>query len=288
MLNPKILKEINFQEINDALIEFYSCRPREYGILERPQKVYENYAQFISKIVKNKNSRILDLGSGSWRIPLEIGKFAFSEVVGLDYFSDEEFEVYQKEITIPNVRLERYIINGIIPFENETFDAVSSLCVLEHIVYVEEFLNEIDRVLKPGGYVIIHCPNWSGINHFITACFHIIFKRDRLWQLYKLTDCLAGIFRSILWYLKNLISNKPKFILIYPRMRNGKIHFERSDDDAVHLCQPLSIKKYFKQKGYKTVIYNRGYGTTLYTYIFNWLFPSFASTNVLVFQKQKK
>ncbi|MCX7909571.1 MAG: class I SAM-dependent methyltransferase [Ignavibacteria bacterium] len=288
MVRPKILKESNFKEISDALVEFYSCRPQEYGILERPQKVYEKYAEFISNIVKNKNSRILDLGSGSWRIPVEIGKFGFSEVVGLDYFSDKEFESYQKEITLPNVKLARYIASGVIPFNNETFDAISSLCVLEHIVYVEDFLNEIDRVLKPGGYVIIHCPNWSGINHFITAFFHIIFKRDRFWQLYTLTDCLSGIFRSIFWYLKNLFSKKPKFILIYPRMKNGKIDFERSDDDAVHLCQPLSIKKFFRQKGYKTIIYNRGYGTTKYTLIFNRIFPSLATTNVLVFQKGVK
>lgn len=287
MLSPKILKPEHFEQVNKALVEFYSSRPPQYGILERPQEVYENYARFIAKIIKNKNAKILGLGSGSWRIPVEIAKFGFDEVIGLDFFSEEEFEEFQKQINVKNAKLVRYEESNTIPFPSNSFDAVSSLCVLEHIVYVENFLEDIDRVVKPGGYVIILCPNWSGINHFITAIFHILFKKDRFWQLNNLLDCIAGIFRSLFWYFKNLFSRKPKFIRIFPRMKDGKVDFERSDDDAVHLCQPLSIKKFFKQKGYKVVVYNRGHGTTKYTYVFNWIFPSLASTNVLVFQKKR-
>lgn len=286
MLSPKILKEEDYEKINRALIEFYSNRPKEYGILERPKEVYENYAAFIWRVVKNKNAKILDLGSGSWRIPMEIAKYGFEEVYGLDYFSEEEYEQNLKQITLPNVKLEKYIEIGVFPFPDNFFDAVSSLCVLEHIIYVENFLNEIDRVLKPGGFVIIQCPNWSGINHFVTGIFHILLRKDRFWQLNNIKDAFFGIFRSLSWYLKNLFSKRPEFILIYPRMENEKVKFERSDDDAVHLCQPLSIKKYFKNKGYKVRFYNRGFGTTPYTYIFNWFFPSLSTTNVLVFQKR--
>lgn len=288
MLSPKILKEQDYEKVSKALIEFYSNRPIEYGILERPKEVYEKYAAFIWNVVKNKNAKILDLGSGSWRIPDEIAKYGFNEVYGLDYFSDVEFEENLKQISQPNAKLEKYNEPGVFPFPDGYFDAVSSLCVLEHIIYVEKFLNEIDRVLKPGGFVIIQCPNWSGVNHFVTGIFHIMFKKDRFWQLNTLKDAFLGIFRSFYWYIKNLFSKKPKFILIYPKMENGKVKFERSDDDAVHLCQPLSIKKFFKQKGYKVVFYNRGFGTTPYTYVFNWFFPSLSTTNVLVFQKKGK
>lgn len=285
-ISPKRLKRYDFEKIQKALVDFYTERPEEYGILERPQEVYEKYAQFISFVVQDKNSKILDLGSGSWRIPDTIARYGFEEVIGLDYFSDAQYEDYRKQLKNSNAKLIRYKEPNKIPFEDNFFTAVSSLCVLEHIIYVEDFLDEIDRVLKPGGYVIIHCPNWSGVNSMITGVFHTLLKKDRFWQLNSPIDAFIGIFRSFWWYFENLFSKKPGFIRIYPRMSNGKINFERSDDDAVHLCQPLSIRKYFKQKGYRTVIYNKGYGTTPYTKIFNRIFPSLASTNVLVFQKE--
>jgi len=285
-ISPKRLKAKDLQKVQNSLKEFYLERPENYGLMERPQSVYIEYANFIAKVVNNKNSKILDLGSGSWRIPDTIAEFGFQEVIGLDYFSSEKLDEYSKKIKNNNARLVSYI-NDSIPFEDEYFDAVSSLCVLEHIVFVEKFLKEIDRVLKPGGYVIILCPNWSGINAYITGLIHIITKKDRFWQLNNVFDAFFGIFRSLKWYFENLFSNEPRFILIYPRMKNSKIDFERSDDDAVHLCQPLSLKKFFKKLSYQTIYYNRGFGTTKYTYIFNKIFPSLASTNVLVFQKCK-
>lgn len=283
-MNPKILKKEDINKINKILVEFYHNKTDDYGLLERPQEVYEKYANFIWNIEPNRNSRILDLGSGSWRIPDSIAKYGYNEVFGLDFFSDSQLEINTKKLTSPNAKLVKYT-NKKIPFGNESFDVVSSLCVMEHILFVEEFLNEIDRVLKWNGKAIFLCPNWSGINAYINGFFHILFKKDRFWHLESTSDALIGIFRSIYWYLLNLFSSKPRFIMVYPRMKNGLIKFERSDDDVVHLCQPLSLKKFFKRKGYKVIFYNRGFGTTPYTYFFNYLLPSLASTNVLVFQK---
>lgn len=283
-MRPKRLHREDYKAINQALKEFYTNKTEEYGLLERPQNVYNDYAQFIWKVAPNINAQILDLGSGSYRIPNTIGEYGYKQVVGLDYFTDQQLETNKRKLTRSNVDLVKYSSN-VIPFENESFDVISSLCVLEHIIFVEDFLNEIHRVLKPKGKVIIMGPNWSGINAYINGLFHIIFKRNRFWQLESINDAFIGIFRSIFWYLENLFSKEPHYIMIYPRIVDGKINFQRSDDDTVHLCQPLSIKKFFKRKGYKVIHYNRGFGTTPYTYVFNFLFPSFATTNVLVFQK---
>lgn len=284
-IKPTRLPKSNFKLVQQSLIDFYNERPDEYGLMERPQKVYEEYANFINTIVNN-NSTILDIGSGSWRIPDEIAKYGYSEVIGLDYFSPEKLKAYSKEIKNTNAKLISYVDDKI-PFKNKSFDAISSLCVIEHIVYVEELFNEIDRVLKPNGFVIISCPNWSGPLPMITGLYHTLLKKNRFWQIENPFEAFFGIFRSIFWYIENLFTRQPKFIMIYPKMLGQKVNFERSDDDAVHLCQPLSIKKYFKQKGYKVIHYNRGFGSTKFTYLFNWLFPSFASTNVLVFQKKQ-
>ncbi|MBM3709389.1 MAG: class I SAM-dependent methyltransferase [Actinobacteria bacterium] len=45
-----------------------------------------------------------------------------------------------------------------IPFENNFFDIVTMLAVLEHLDHPEEILKEIFRILKPGGIVILTTP----------------------------------------------------------------------------------------------------------------------------------
>jgi SAM-dependent methyltransferase len=283
MFIPKRLHQKDYQFIQDALIRFYNTRPDEYGLLERPEAVYTEYAKFINNYTNNKDVIILDLGSGTWRIPLEIAKYGYKEVIGLDYFSDEKMQDYSTNLIGTCAKLMNYQTEKI-PLENESVDVVTSLCVIEHLIYVEDMLNEIDRVLKPGGLSIIICPNWSGPNPAITALKYNL-KGNRYWRHETFISSLTFLFRSFFWYLEILFSQKNKFILIYPNMKDGEINFERSDDDAVHLSQPLSLKRYFNRKNYQILKYNSGSGTTSYSRLFNKLFPSFATTNEIVVRK---
>jgi ubiquinone/menaquinone biosynthesis C-methylase UbiE len=63
--------------------------------------------------------------------------------------------------------------NGtMIPYPDETFDVVFSSSVLEHIPHLDEFENEIKRVLKPSGVVIHVLPSstwrfWTYWTHYL-------------------------------------------------------------------------------------------------------------------------
>lgn len=271
--------------IQEALVRFYTSRPDEYGLLERSQSAYEKYASRINRFVPEKERILLDVGSGTWRIPDTIAAYGYKKVIGLDYFSDEKLDIYTKNLTNKNSELVTYT-DGKIPFPDNTFDAVSSLCVIEHLVYPEKTLDEMHRVLKPGGKLIIDCPNWSGINVPIMAMKHNLLKRKRFWLFYSFMDSFIGVFRSISWWAEAFFTRNPKFLLIYPRMKDGEIDFEQSDDDAVHLCQPISFKRYLKSKNYKLLTFNRSSGNTTYSRIFNRIFPSMATTNFIVAEKR--
>lgn len=281
----KRLKENKFKEITEALIRFYNLRPDSYGLYERNQNAYNDYAYFIEKYVTSKQDTILDVGTGAWRCVDTIAKKGYKQVIGLDYFSDEKLKEYTNEIQSKNAKLVSYKEPEKIPFDNKAFNCVTSLCVVEHLINIENVFNEMDRVLADRGYLIINCPNWSGINVPISAFVQVLKNKKRYWHYENLLDCIKGVFQSLYWYIEAKFSKPGTFILIYPRMRNNEIDFEFSDDDAVHMCQPISIRKYFESKGYQTIYYNRNSGTTPYSKFFNKLFPSMATTNQLVFQK---
>jgi 2-polyprenyl-3-methyl-5-hydroxy-6-metoxy-1,4-benzoquinol methylase len=59
-----------------------------------------------------------------------------------------------------------------IPFPDESFDIVFSSNVLEHIAWVDQFQNEISRVLKPGGISVHLVPTsswrlWTTLLHYV-------------------------------------------------------------------------------------------------------------------------
>nr|WP_321358771.1 class I SAM-dependent methyltransferase [uncultured Draconibacterium sp.] len=48
---------------------------------------------------------------------------------------------------------------GALPFKNESFDVVASVTMMEFVDCKETVLNEIYRVLKPGGHLLLGCLN---------------------------------------------------------------------------------------------------------------------------------
>lgn len=223
-----------------------------------------------------------DFGTVSWHIVETIANHGYKNVYGVDYFSDEKLHEFRIKLGNSNAKLFA-MHDGAIPFSDEQFDVVSSLCVVEHLIRVEYYFEEMMRVIKPGGKLIIDCPNWSSPLIAITGIMKTL-KGEEFWQFKRFQDALTYLFRSLGWYISDTFFDN-NFNLIYPKMRGNTIDFQKSDDDAVHLCNPIRIKKYFKKKGYKILQYNRGVGSTKFTYLFNRIFPSLASTNFIVIEK---
>lgn len=53
------------------------------------------------------------------------------------------------------------------PFKDNQFDVVVSNQVLEHMTNTDYFFEEFFRIMKPGGYGIISCPNLSSLHNII-------------------------------------------------------------------------------------------------------------------------
>jgi len=57
------------------------------------------------------------------------------------------------------------------PFEDNFFDAVIALELIEHLYDPDHFLEEVYRVLKPSGYFILSTPNLASIHNRIALLF---------------------------------------------------------------------------------------------------------------------
>ncbi len=264
-------------------MEFYAHKPAAYDLINRAQEEYDSYATVITAGSTEKG-RVLDFGSGTWRSPKTIAGKGFQEVVACDFFTEKELETFPSFVQGSHVRFISYDGHRL-PFPDSHFDVVASLCVLEHVIDIEHTLAELHRVLKPSGTFVIVGPNWSGLNNPVRGLYCTLVKRSRYWQYETSVDAIIGIPRVFAWYLEVALARMPHFLMIYPRSEGERIVFETGDDDCVHLCHPLSFRRWFQQKRYSIVRYNRFIGRSTFARIFNTLFPSLATTNIIVAKK---
>lgn len=71
-------------------------------------------------------------------------------------------------------------LNSRLPFASNTFDAVTSNQVIEHLCDTDMFVQESHRVLRPGGYLVVSTEN--------LASWHNIFALLLGWQAFSLTN----------------------------------------------------------------------------------------------------
>ena len=95
-------------------------------------------------------SSVLDIGCGSSRIILDL-----KNAVGMD--------ILQRKLRWLKPNHERLVRGSTfaLPFKNATFDAVINSEVIEHVPESPEIMDEMWRVLRPGGTLILGTPDYS-------------------------------------------------------------------------------------------------------------------------------
>lgn len=109
---------------------------------------------------KLKDKKILDIGCGQGSAIIEAlyqGAIATGVEPGKEFFNLAKMRLAYhgfEENIILNVEGEK------LPFEDNYFEYIISLQVLEHVRSPRKILEEIYRVLKPGGQCFISCENY--------------------------------------------------------------------------------------------------------------------------------
>lgn len=106
----------------------------------------QGLAKNIRALSSHISGKILDVGCG--QKPYE-HLFQATEYIGLEYDSPENRKKKHADF---------YYDGHVFPFESNLFDSLVVNQVFEHVFNPDDFLNEVLRVLKPGGKLLMTVP----------------------------------------------------------------------------------------------------------------------------------
>lgn len=118
---------------------------------------HKNVLQFLPSV---KDLRVLEVGCG-------VGDFAIylsrqgADVTAVD-FSSQAIELATEKARVQNYQVDFRVADAqALPLENNSFDLIVSCECLEHVPTPQLALNEMYRVLKPSGKLILTTENYS-------------------------------------------------------------------------------------------------------------------------------
>ncbi len=168
-------------------IMFKSSESKFRGEIQYPWDSYFGFS--LKPLLQGKT--VLDLGcltggrSVAWFEQYELG-----EISGID-IKDEYIEAAQQFAAVRGAKTDfRKSVGESLPFEDETFDAILTFDVLEHVRDVRKTLSECYRVLKPGGKLFLVFPGFfHPIEHHLslvtlTPGIHWLFSSKTLMKAY--------------------------------------------------------------------------------------------------------
>jgi len=145
---------------------------------------------FIRKILKMDNiKKVLDYGSGGGlHINLWQKVFPLADL----YFCDISPSSLEKLVCkYPEFKSKcAEVKNNRAPFDNDSFDVVMSIEVMEHVENLKDYLNDIHRLIKPGGSFIwtTPCANRFSIEHIFDKLTNQIENTKEGYRRWKWED----------------------------------------------------------------------------------------------------
>ena len=133
--------------------------------IENYNMVHERHRIFPAVFEDRRHKLILDIASGVGVAAQRIHNFYDGEIVCND--------ISPKCLSIlSNLGLKTVSFNidsdfQTFPVKNDEYDAVICLSTIEHIYYLDHFMSELKRIIKPFGSLYISAPNYNGLGYLL-------------------------------------------------------------------------------------------------------------------------
>jgi demethylmenaquinone methyltransferase/2-methoxy-6-polyprenyl-1,4-benzoquinol methylase len=180
---------------------------------------------------------ILDVATGTGDLALALHKRLNAKVTGLD-LSEEMLKVAHQKVIRKSLSNQIKLVHGDsenLPFDNDTFDAVTVAFGVRNFENLNKGLSEMTRVLKPGGKMVV-----------LEFSKPSKFPMKQLYRFY---------FANILPFWGGLISKDkaaytylPKSVEAFPEGREFMAMLE--------ICNLVNIRQYRQTFGIATIYYS--------------------------------
>ncbi|CDZ78489.1 3-demethylubiquinone-9 3-methyltransferase [Legionella massiliensis] len=130
--------------------------------------VYLSYKAIQKFLLKDNQSLLLDIGCGYNATLLSAFQHRIKQGVGIDYEVNPALKA-NRNLAFVESSLEE----GINQFNENTFDVIMLISVLEHLPEPEWILKRCFQLLKPNAVFLINVPTWRGKGFLEFSAFNL-------------------------------------------------------------------------------------------------------------------
>jgi 2-polyprenyl-3-methyl-5-hydroxy-6-metoxy-1,4-benzoquinol methylase len=181
-----INNSLSAESLNRA-VELEETRLSQINDVDDYQMIHERHRIFPALFENRDHKKILDISAGVGIVANRIKERYKADLLCND--------LSPKALTILKKNGHKTISFNLdenkktYPLENESFDAIITLATIEHILDIDHFLSEINRILKDNGYLYISAPNYSGLTYLLPflksgKTFHDPLKKEEKYEFY--------------------------------------------------------------------------------------------------------
>lgn len=227
------------------LKDYYKSSEGYRAHLEAKSAAY--FEQFVDVVQRSSSpsDRILDIGCGtgeSTRLIMQGNR----QVFGTDLsrlFMQAQAISHDAKPAFVNSDASR------LPFANCSFDLVCAMEFIEHVWPVEAVFREMDRILKPGGRIVMMSPNLLSpilpLRDIPEIVLHGHF-RPPFYASYR--EAATFFYRACRLSAKKMLSQEPQFVPRDPDLEQAD---GGGDYDSVYCSNARDILLFFRRAGYE-------------------------------------
>ncbi len=145
--------------------------------------------------------RVLDVGAGQGYFAELAGRYVQAQGVTRPATVLSACDPTPEQFAYAGITCDRLVPGSPLPYDDQSFDAVVCIEVIEHVEDPYQLTRELFRVVKPGGRVLVTTPNLLNINsrlRFLHSGFWLLFDPLSV----SSTDAIhtSGHINPITWY----------------------------------------------------------------------------------------
>jgi SAM-dependent methyltransferase len=127
--------------------------------------------------IKRKEGVFLDYGCGAGSLLYALGSRKFERLIGVDLsrvLVDSINSQVNEDANMPAIEAHVVVDDNLHFLESESVDSIACLAVIEHVINPYKTLDELFRVSKPGGELVLSVPNYAYLKHV----FYLLFNKQ--------------------------------------------------------------------------------------------------------------